>query len=503
MLSQPVDLVSDFTTNSGGVIVDADTFQTFGGTLDGIRSNSSFLVTGKTYKLIIAGNTTSSGFTMGNQVLSGNEYGSGFGTHYFVASGDRLWIRQTTSGTTNITSFSIKEIQGNPANMTNMVEGNITNIHPLTKIRNYYRMGDGIMDGYPIIQDQTSPNLAHIPTTNLIPFSENFNGSVGTFSYSKIGSATVTPNSITAPDGTNTGTLVTKGTNTLVIRANNVVETNKTYAFSCYVKSSGSGVTSVSIDISDGTTPTFTLTNDWQRISVSSEVTKTPLSTYNFVDMSAVNGSQGDTFYTWGWQVEEQSQATAYLKSDGIAAVRKSSTTNLIPYSEDFNNAAWSRSFFTFTANYATAPDGSQTAYRAVSSGGSYPQFHETLTGLTIGQVYTVSFYVKSDGTTQIQQSAHITSNGATVNFTPTNDWVRIEYTRTATATSHTFVTFTASGSAAASSYLIWGYQVEQQTQAETYAKTTGLPVTIDLFTENNYGTMTNMSASDIVEDTP
>ena len=49
----------------------------------------------------------------------------------------------------------------------------------------------------------------------------------------------------------------------------------------------------------------------------------------------------------------------------------------------------------------------------------------------------------------------------------------------------------------------IWGAQLELQTQAETYAKTTGLPVTIDLFTENNYGTMTNQSSSDIVEDTP
>ena len=58
--------------------------------------------------------------------------------------------------------------------MTNMVEGNITNQYPLTKIRNYYRMGDGILDGYPIIQDQTSPNLAHIPTTNLVTYSEDF-----------------------------------------------------------------------------------------------------------------------------------------------------------------------------------------------------------------------------------------------------------------------------------------------------------------------------------------
>ena len=37
LLSQPVNLVTDFTTNSGGVIVDADTFTTSGGGLDGIK----------------------------------------------------------------------------------------------------------------------------------------------------------------------------------------------------------------------------------------------------------------------------------------------------------------------------------------------------------------------------------------------------------------------------------------------------------------------------------
>ena len=77
---------------------------------------------------------------------------------------------QTFAG--SVDNVSIKEVQGNPATMTNMLEGNITNQYPLTKIRNYYRMGDGILDGYPIIQDQTSPNLAHIPTTNLVPYSE-------------------------------------------------------------------------------------------------------------------------------------------------------------------------------------------------------------------------------------------------------------------------------------------------------------------------------------------
>ena len=47
--------------------------------------------------------------------------------------------------------------------------------------------------------------------------------------------------------------------------------------------------------------------------------------------------------FIYGSQVEEQSQATAYIKSDGIAAVRKSSTTNLLPYSEDFSQRSGSK----------------------------------------------------------------------------------------------------------------------------------------------------------------
>jgi hypothetical protein len=108
ILSQPVDIDTDFNTNSGGVIVDANTFQTFGGGLDGIKRDG--FVVGKQYRLEIQGTTTSSGFTLGNGSGSGNEYGAGFGVHYFTAINQRLWIRQTTAGTTDITTFSIKEV---------------------------------------------------------------------------------------------------------------------------------------------------------------------------------------------------------------------------------------------------------------------------------------------------------------------------------------------------------------------------------------------------------
>ena len=111
ILPQPVDLTVNFNGNSGGIVVDANTFETFGGGLDGIKA--TILEVGKSYKLTIEGNTTSLGFTLGNQELSGNEYGIGFGTHYFKATGTRLWIRQTQAGITNITSFSIKQVDPN------------------------------------------------------------------------------------------------------------------------------------------------------------------------------------------------------------------------------------------------------------------------------------------------------------------------------------------------------------------------------------------------------
>ena len=113
ILTEPLDIDADFNANSGGVIVDANTFTTAGGSLDGIIG--AILVVGKNYKLEIKGTTTSNGFTIGNGTASGNEYGSGFGVHYFTAAHANLWIRQNTAGTTDITTFTIKEVDQLPA----------------------------------------------------------------------------------------------------------------------------------------------------------------------------------------------------------------------------------------------------------------------------------------------------------------------------------------------------------------------------------------------------
>ena len=145
----------------------------------------------------------------------------------------------------------------------------------------------------------------------------------------------------------------------------------------------------------------------------------------------------------------------------------------------EFNQAYWSFSsqMGNPVYNYDTAPNGEQEATRIVSNGGSYPQIVETIEGLTIGQQYTASFYVKSDGTSQIQQATHFTGLSGGIGFTPTDNWERASYTITATATTHSFVIFTNGSSTPASSYLIWGPQLEEGTTASSFvANTTGSP---------------------------
>ena len=112
LTSSPVNLSNDFNPNGSSSITDADTFTSTGGSLDGIASKTSVytLTVGRRFQIEIQGNTTSSGLTLGAGNGNGDEYGSGFGVHTFVSLHAQLWIRQRTSGTTNITRLTIQEV---------------------------------------------------------------------------------------------------------------------------------------------------------------------------------------------------------------------------------------------------------------------------------------------------------------------------------------------------------------------------------------------------------
>ena len=139
---------------------------------------------------------------------------------------------------------------------------------------------------------------------------------------------------------------------------------------------------------------------------------------------------------------------------------------NLMLQSQTFDNAIWARTgTVTITADAGAAPDGTNTADRFVSIGGSFPQMAQSVT-IPAGN-YVLSLWVRSDGTTQIQQS--IIFDGITVDFTPTATWARVQVVKTgSTGGSRSIVIATNSGSAPASSFFLWGAQLEQVTYQTT-----------------------------------
>ena len=448
-------------------------------------------------------------------INSGNWYAGGYVTNiYAINNIGKISFNYTSTGngfhilssggagSITIDNVSVKEVQGNPATMTNMVEGNITNQYPLTKIRNYYRMGDGILDKFPIIQDQTSPNLAHIPTTNLIIYSQDFTNAI----WNKSTNATIT-SSKTDLSGNNTASRLQmpSGSTNYFYTVINGVTSGSVYTYSIYMKSNTNS--SQNVRIIDGVLGvgggfnTAIVTTLWKRFDLSITATSTNIA----LQIDNNGGSYDNDILICFSQTEQQHQATAYLPSYGVASVRKATTTNLITYSEDLSE--WNLVNGTITPNATVSPDGTQNADKVV--------FNQTgldlKTTITVvaGQRYTMSFYIKLESGTGLLGRFYDNSNGANIEYydytsqIQGTEWSKITRSVTAPVGCTEMQIWLISSSSTLVTASFWGAQFEEQTQAETYAPTFGLPVTIDLFTENNYGTMINMTASDIVPDTP
>lgn len=172
--------------------------------------------------------------------------------------------------------------------------------------------------------------------------------------------------------------------------------------------------------------------------------------------------------------------------TDGTGSLKfEPQRTNLLTYSEDFSQ--WASSGVTITSNSAISPDGTQNASLFSHSGGSFPQI--ALSGITFvsSANYFPSLYVKSDGTTQVQHSLIV--NGQVVNFTPTNEWVRVSDLIVSPDTSGSFVIAQNSGSAVAASFYIWGGQLEQGDYATSYiVSNSGSATTRSADVANNSG---------------
>jgi hypothetical protein len=154
------------------------------------------------------------------------------------------------------------------------------------------------------------------------------------------------------------------------------------YTFSIWLRrKTGTGTVQITVD---GTTyVTAAVTADWQRFST----TLTPTAGTRTPGIRIV--TSGDAVYAWGAQLSDSASLDPYMPNFGAAPsaaaahgprldydpstlaakglLIEEQRTNLLTYSEQFNDAVYVKVATTVTANATTAPDGTATADKIIS----------------------------------------------------------------------------------------------------------------------------------------
>ena len=345
--------------------------------------------------------------------------------------------------------------------------------------------------------------LIEVVPKNLLSYSEQFDNA----SWIKQ-TSTIIENSTISPNGTLTADLLypnSSGNYRALRQSNNTLigEIN----LSVYLKAQNKSKAYIRLDdakyalfdLINGTIveynsieiPTIeNVGNGWYRCSLNyNALSLTTNSFYlGIIDTSypSVTANGTDGIYLWGAQTTNVFGATSYFPTtDRLNIPRldysgggcpsilvEPQRTNLALYSEQFDNAYWTKLNTTVTANTTTAPDGTLTADSIISSGGVNSFLYKILS-FTSGTVYNLSFYVKANSAQTIRIYGGGGGIGTSANLNVTTEWTRISYTFIPSSTGSFDVGIRSNSSNVNFDIFIWGAQLEAGSTATEYFPTT------------------------------
>jgi hypothetical protein len=320
---------------------------------------------GKTYRLTFNRISTTSLFYLG--VGSGAGYNNIFYSSLGTDTGEYTLDFTATSSSTTIAFIS---------------GGNGITVFSNISVK------EATIDNLPRVDytDGTSSLLVEPQRTNLVTYSEDFEGSG--WSHFR---GTITPNSIISPDGTLNASRYEEDiqTGAHMFRRQSLSLTNGlSYTGSIFAKkgeltsislqsnSSSRWVASATFDLENGLVTSGTgiienYQNDWYKCSISGNAVQTTSDAGLEILTSSGVGRTGDGLYMWGAQFEEGSYPTSYIKTSGSTVTRNQETYTKTGISDKIN----SEEGVLFLEMTALSNDGTSRCISIFQNGSNFIKF--------------------------------------------------------------------------------------------------------------------------------